>query len=89
MTNVSNPTAPATDDPEFGDAVTFTCGLVNGADHYIFRVIEPDGTIVNLQATGATSAQYTIDQAGAFAAQCQICTGAAESTCHPYENPNI
>lgn len=88
MTNASNPTAPATADPEFGDAVTFTCGLVNGANRYIFRVIEPDGTIVNLTATGATSAQYNIDQSGAFVAQCQICTGAAESTCHAYEPPN-
>lgn len=87
LTNVSNPTAPATADPELGDAVTFTCGLVNGAQRYIFRVIEPDGTIVNLQSTGATSAQYTIDQDGAFGAQCQICTGAADSTCHAYENP--
>lgn len=87
LTNVSNPTAPATADPAFGDAVTFTCGLVAQADHYIFRVIEPDGTIVNLTATGATSAQYNIDQSGAFVAQCQICTGAAESTCHAYEPP--
>jgi hypothetical protein len=87
LTNVSNPSAGATDDPQLGDAVSFTCGLVNGADHYIFRVIEPDQTIVDLNATGATSSQYTITKDGPHAAQCQICTGTDASTCHAYEDP--
>ena len=85
LSNISNPTAAATADPKLGDAVNFTCGLVSGADHYIFRVIEPDNNIVNLSATGATSQQYTISKSGLFQAQCQICTGAAEDTCHSYE----
>lgn len=87
LTNISNPNAGATDDPELGDAVNFTCGLVNDADHYIFRVIEPDNNIVDLNATGATSAQYTITKDGMHYAQCQICTGADDSTCHAYEDP--
>jgi hypothetical protein len=87
LTNISNPSAGATDDPELGDAVNFTCGLVDGASRYIFRVIEPDDTIVDLAATGATSAQYTISKDGMHYAQCQICTGADDSTCHAYEDP--
>lgn len=87
MTNVSNPNAAATADPSFGDSVRFTCGTVQGAQSYIFKVIEPDGTQVQLQATGATSETYQIDKEGGFAAQCQICTGTDPSTCLPFENP--
>lgn len=87
MTNVSDPTAGPTDDPSFGDSVRFTCGTVQGAQSYIFKVIEPDGTQVELQATGATSETYQINKEGGFAAQCQICTGSDPSTCLPFEDP--
>ena len=73
--------------PQLGDSVRFTCGTVSGASRYIFRVIQPDGTVQMLQATGATSANYNITQAGTYKAQCQICTGAADNTCHPFEAP--
>lgn len=72
-------------DPVMGDAVQFTCGTVSGAARYVFRVIEPDGQVVNLQATGATSANYTINKAGTFRAQCQICTSQEASSCLPFE----
>lgn len=85
MTNITNPSAASTADPELGQAVTFTCGQVSGANHYIFRVVEPDNNIVTLQATGRTSAQYTISKSGKHSAQCQICTGADNSTCLPFE----
>jgi hypothetical protein len=89
MTNITRPANTATQDPSRGDAVRFTCGEVAGAARYIFRVIEPDGLIATLSATGRTSNSYTISKSGKFAAQCQICTGAADSTCLPYENPGL
>lgn len=71
-----------------GDAVRFTCGTVQGASRYIFRVIKPDNSIVTLNSTGAVSAPYTLDIGGRFRAQCQICTGAGTDTCLPFEDPN-
>lgn len=84
MNNLSNPTA-GTADPEIGDAITLTCGEVQGAVSYIFRVLQADGTITNLAATGRTSESFTIAQSGQHRAQCQICTGATADTCLPYE----
>lgn len=86
MNNVSNPTAPATADPKLGDNVTFTCGQVSAAERYIFKVIDPAGQTTNLVATGRVSAQFTITQSGKYFAQCQICTGSADSTCLPWES---
>lgn len=73
--------------PQLGDSVRFTCGTVAGVNRYVFRVIEPDGTIVPLQATGAVSATYNVEKFGTFKAQCQICTGANDNTCTPFPNP--
>lgn len=87
LNNISNPAAATTTDPELGDAISLTCGAVQEADHYVFRVTEPDGTHVTLSATGRTSEQFIIDQSGPYVAQCQICTGADDSTCHPFEDP--
>ncbi len=84
MNNITRPTNTI-QDPTLGDSVSLTCGTVSLAQRYIFRVVQPDGTISNLTATGPTSAAFTISQAGPYAAQCQICTGAADSTCLPYE----
>ena len=74
--------------PSLGQTVNFECGAVSGADHYIFRVVEPDGNILDLTANGRNSSNYTIDQAGTYHAQCQICTGADASSCHSYEPLN-
>ncbi len=84
MNNITRPTNTI-QDPTLGDSVSLTCGTVSLAQRYIFRVVQPDGTISNLTATGPTSAAFTISQAGPYAAQCQICTGAEASTCLPYE----
>lgn len=85
MTNVTRPTAAVTADPRLGDAVTFTCGEVAGASRYIFRVQLPNGQVQALSATGRTSQQLNIAEPGRYYAQCQICTGTAESTCMPFE----
>jgi hypothetical protein len=84
LNNLSNPRA-GTADPEIGDAITLTCGQVNSAASYIFRILQPDGSITNLAATGRTSESFTITQSGRHLAQCQICTGATAATCLPYE----
>lgn len=84
----SQTNTPLTDDPAYGDTVRFVCAQVSGADHYIFRVIEPDGNIVNLDATGLTSTAYTISQDGRHFAQCQICTTSSDDSCHSYEGLN-
>ena len=70
---------------ELGGQTTFTCGAVTGADHYIFRIMSPDGIISSLGATGQVSAPYSISQFGTYFAQCQICTGSSESTCQTWE----
>lgn len=70
---------------EIGDQTTFTCGTVAGADHYIFRVINPDSTATQLNATGRISEAFSITESGTYYAQCQICTGANDSTCLPWE----
>lgn len=85
MTNVSNPSAAPSADPELGDAITLTCGEVSEASRYIFRIVEPDGNTVNLNATGRTSQSYTITKDGPHSAQCQICTGDSDDSCLPYE----
>lgn len=84
MTNITR----VNQSPILGDAVNFTCGTVTGASSYIFKVTEPDGGEVELQATGAVSTSYTISQSGRFHAQCQICvktSSSAAEECRPYE----
>jgi hypothetical protein len=84
MNNLSNPTADSAD-PEIGDAITLTCGEVAEAQRYIFRITQANGAVTNLLATGRTSESFTIADAGGYVAQCQICTGASDDTCLPYE----
>ena len=74
--------------PQVGDTVKFTCGLVNGAEHYEFRVKTPAGTIQTLAADVTSpsknvSQSLLIDTAGSYSAQCRICTGA--TTCQAWE----
>lgn len=94
LNNVTQSATAVTADPILGDTVTLTCGGIandGSIDHYIFRIIEPNQSIVNLAASTTTpnvSEQYTITQDGAHQAQCQVCTGPDASTCNPYENPN-
>jgi hypothetical protein len=76
---MDNPTA------ELGDQTTFTCGEVTGAVSYVFRVMDPNGIISNLNATGQISAPYLINQSGTYFAQCQICTGSTQASCHDWE----
>jgi len=71
--------------PNLDDEVTFTCGEVSGVDHYVFRIMYPDGMISSLNATGRVSEPVTVNQTGQYSAQCQICTGADASTCHAWE----
>ncbi len=71
---------------QIGDSINLTCGTVPGAHHYIFRVVEADGTITNLEATGAVSAPFIITKSGQTTAQCQICTGADANTCFAFPN---
>ena len=85
MTNATTGVSAATADPTLGDNVTFTCGAVTGAAKYIFRVIDPDGVITPLTATGRTSQQFTITKSGEYNAQCQICTTTNDSSCYVYE----
>jgi hypothetical protein len=85
LNNISNPSAAATTDPKIGETINFTCGEVAGAARYIFRVRRPDGTITALASTGRNSANMTVDASGMYAAQCQICTGADEASCHAFE----
>jgi len=85
LNNLNNPAA-TTQDPNLGDAFTLTCGEVPGAQRYIFRVTQPDGTQVNLNATGRTSESFTVKMTGPHSAQCQICTGADSASCLPYES---
>lgn len=77
--SISNPT------PQVGDVVTFTCGEVAGADHYVFRIKNPLDVVWDLDATGNVSQEITIGYEGTYHAQCQICTGADASTCFDYE----
>jgi hypothetical protein len=84
LNNVSNPTA-GTADPKIGENITLTCGEVSGAQRYIFLITEPDGELATPSATGRVSAQYTITKTGKHYAQCQICTGAASTSCLPFE----
>lgn len=69
---------------KIGDSIQLTCGQVAGVTRYRFRVVESDGTITSLLATGANSAPFTIRKAGQTTAQCQICTGSEDSTCHAF-----
>lgn len=84
VNNLNQPTLQDAQAPVLGDTVRFTCGQVAGISNYTFRVIEPDGTLVPLQATGNVSATYTINKFGQFRAQCQICTSASPSSCQPF-----
>jgi hypothetical protein len=84
LVNSQNGT-PLTEDPSFGDTIKFTCAEVADIDNYTFRVIEPDGAIVNLDSTGMTSEAYTITKDGKHFAQCQICTSEDDLSCLDYE----
>lgn len=89
MASTENPTVSLTN-PHVGDSILLGCGQVQGAARYVFRVTEPDGNVVNLQpldvtAAPRTSQAYTITKQGRHYAQCQICTGQADSTCFAYE----
>lgn len=79
---------PLTEDPSLGDSIQFTCADVANVDHYVFRVIEPNGNIVDLDSTGRTSTAYTIVNDGKHFAQCQICTTENDLSCNPYEALN-
>lgn len=77
----------AVSSPAAGQTVRFLCGPEDGAiTDYDFRVIEPDGNIVNIEPTssGARQSQnYTIrNAAGQYHAQCRICTSGG---CQPFE----
>ncbi|HYD34936.1 MAG TPA: hypothetical protein VD999_02620 [Vitreimonas sp.] len=90
MTNVTNPSAPATQDPAMGNAIRITCGevaAITQSGKYQARIVEPDGVLVNLQMTGRVSNNYTITKTGLHAAQCRICTTQDDTSCHSYENP--
>ncbi len=79
MTQLTTPSTP----PVYGDTVQFTCGQVNGIGiTYEFRVRTPDMQFESLAATNRTSAPYTINQYGNFAAQCRICIS---GQCQPWE----
>jgi hypothetical protein len=68
--------------------VNFTCGAVNGATRYEFRLREPSGSFISLQpvAEGSRISQsYTITQAGAFRGQCRACSGETEESCQVWE----
>ncbi len=89
MASVDNPTVSLTN-PKVGDRIFLGCGQVQGAARYIFKVTEPDGNVTNLgpldvTAAPTTSEAYSITKQGRHYAQCQICTGQADSTCFPYE----
>lgn len=85
MTNITDPNQPA----KPGNVVRFTCGNVIGAARYRFRVRQPNGQIVSVNPSTATSnisANYTIpNQFGQYAAQCSVCTGAGDNTCSAWE----
>ncbi|MBU0576240.1 hypothetical protein KJ654_01080 [Patescibacteria group bacterium] len=71
--------------PKLGDQVSFICGAVSGADHYVFRIMYPNGMLKGLNSTGRVSEPVIIEQSGQYHAQCQICTGPNNNTCHPWE----
>jgi hypothetical protein len=72
--------------PQIGDSLNFTCGTVNGANHYEFRIQLPDGTVKQLTATGTSSENFTVSQSGKHTAQCRICTTADAASCQAYES---
>jgi hypothetical protein len=74
-----------TADPKFNDSIKFTCANVEGITNYAFRVVEPDGAIKTLTATGRVSEAYTITKSGKFFAQCQICASSDPLSCNAFE----
>jgi|GEM_PF-1473822 len=73
--------------PRVGDVVAFTCGAIPGVNKYEFRVKLPNGTIQALASLSGTdqintSANFTINQAGEFKAQCRICP---DNECQAWE----
>lgn len=86
MINALDSSTKITEDPKYGDVVKFACAQVEGITKYVFRVIEPDGVIKNLEATGRASEPYTIEKSGKFYAQCQICTENDPLSCHAFES---
>lgn len=87
LRNITRPNDPANNDPKPGDAIQLTCGQVAGISRYTFRVIEPNGNIKKLAATGQVSEPYVVLANGQYSAQCQICTGQDDASCLPFENP--
>jgi len=82
LSNVTRPNQP----PIKGDAIRLTCGTVTGASGYVFRIIEPDQTLIDLQATGAISSNFIITKSGTHFAQCQFCTGTGSAQdCREFE----
>lgn len=80
--------------PEVGQSIRFLCGVPQDAEdsritRFDFRVVEPDGNVVNIDAisSGARQSQNYIvrNEAGTFYGQCRICT--AEG-CQPFEPTN-
>ncbi|HEX7018156.1 MAG TPA: hypothetical protein VF209_04585 [Patescibacteria group bacterium] len=72
--------------PQLGDEITFTCGTVAGVTNYQFRVRTPAGQVQEVQASAAgsnTSQTVTIDTAGTYYAQCQVCNA---NGCSGWEN---
>ncbi len=86
VNNISNPTATSY---EVGQQVTLTCGQVSGVNRYVFRMFRPGGVApvsINASATQANSSvPITLDIAGGYTAQCQICTGESADSCLPWE----
>lgn len=88
MISYANTGAPVIS-PRKGDSINFTCGVVNGAFRYEFRLREPGSnnyiTLVPISTGSRVSQPYTITQAGDFSGQCRMCTGSADSTCQAWE----
>jgi hypothetical protein len=92
MNNLTRPdTTTAKSNPRLSETVNFVCGQVEAAHHYVFKIVEPDGTIKRLKASDVRknqSVNYVVRKTGRFYAQCQICTGANDNTCLPFEPLN-
>lgn len=76
-------------EPKYNDAVTFTCGLVQGVTKYEFRYTEPGSTqtrALNIKSVNV-SQPLTVNKSGSYTVQCRICP--TPTTDNPYCNdPN-
>lgn len=89
--NKTTNTPVTTTAPQLGQVLQLTCGQVTGAASYVFRVVEGDGTIVNLQAStagGRISQDYTVRKTGRLTAQCQVCSGPSGTSCAAFAPVN-